>query len=135
MHIALNMRVEDVEECRANGYSPFDALTLGYKLGITYTLIDKHGEPVALLGVTKASQEAQDGLIWLLGTPLLERYPMTFLRRCRPVLADLYEESGTELLWNHTHRPNTLHHKWLKWLGFSFIREVGDFYEFARLKG
>lgn len=134
-YVANNMRVEDIAECAAGGLTPFDALHSGVTSGITYTLVDKYEMPVALLGVTKTSQEAQDGLIWLLGTPVLEQYPMTFLRRCKPVLEALYDEANVDLLWNHTHKPNIVHHKWLKWLGFSFLREVGDFYEFARIRG
>lgn len=133
--VAIEMREEDVNECFANGHFPLDALYLGFNNGITYTLLEPSGKPAGVLGVTKSHPVANDGLIWMLGTPAIEKYPMTFLRRCKPVLDRLYDESGCDLLWNHTHKPNTVHHKWLKWLGFSFLREVGDFYEFARLKG
>lgn len=133
--LAATMREEDVNECYASGHFPKDALFLGFHNGITYTLMEPNGPIAGMLGVTKSHPEAKDGLVWMLATPAIEQYPMTFLRRCKPVLDRLYDESGCELLWNHTHKPNTVHHKWLKWLGFSFLREVGDFYEFARLKG
>lgn len=133
--VALNMRREDVDECQAGGLAPYDALLAGFCAGCTYTLMAPDGSIAGMLGVSKRHAEAQDGLIWLLATSVLVKHQMAFLRRCRPVLEHLYEESGCELLWNHTHKPNIVHHKWLKWLGFTFLREVGDFYEFARLKG
>lgn len=136
-HVALNMRQEDIDECAAGGLTPFGALRLGYENGICYTMLEPSEDmlPVGMLGVTKINDSDTSGLIWMLGTRHIEVYPMTFLRRCKPALQMLYEESDTELLWNHTYKHNHLHHKWLKWLGFSFLREVGDWYEFARLKG
>jgi len=132
VYVADNMRTEDVEECKANGFSPFDALWKGYNAdGVCYTMVDPEGKPAGLLGV---SLLATSGLIWLLGTPSIEQYGITFLRQCKPFLERLFEEANRDLLWNYTYKLNTLHHKWLKWLGFSFVREVGDFYEFAKLK-
>lgn len=139
--IADHMREGDVEEVHACGHNPHDALSLGLKLSTPcYTLTDFEGTPFAMLGVSPSGQP-DAGLIWMLGTAGIEDIKVTFLKYSKPVLLRLYEESGTELLYNYTYAENTVHHQWLKWLGFIFIRKVAlpphgkHFYEFARLRG
>jgi hypothetical protein len=133
--LAGHLRSEDVEECAAHGQTALDALAIGLeKSHVCYTLLDPYGEAMGMAGVTP------QGLVWLLGTPRIEKHPIYFLRHCRAVLERIYEESGCELLYNYTYCKNNLHHKWLKWMGFSFLRKVtlgpnGErFYEFARLR-
>lgn len=139
--IAANMREGDVEEVRACGHEPLTSLYLGYHLStVCYTLTDFDGTPFAMLGVNMDAA-SQTGSIWMLGTKGIEDVKVTFLRRCRKALSRIYEETGAELLFNYTYAENTVHHKWLKWLGFSFIRQVALqphdklFIEFARLRG
>lgn len=140
-YVAANMRANDVKECEALGFTPLRSLTVSVKLStVAYTLLDHQAEPVAILGVGMGLCP-EWGAIWLLGTKGIEDNSMTFLRHSMPVLQRLYKESGKDVLYNYTHVDNELHHKWLKWLGFKFIRrtELGpyneSFYEFARLRG
>lgn len=137
--IAQAMRPEDVMEVAAFGHDPMGALIQGYGLSVTsYTLLDPTGEPIAMAGVTPTDDENL-GAVWLLGTPGIEQYGFRFLRYSKEFLQHLYDESGYECLFNYTHKDNVVHHRWLKWLGFSFIRRVNignsGFIEFARLKG
>lgn len=136
-----NMREEDQDECRANGYTPLDALSLSYENSIvSYTLHTPDGVPAAIMGVSKSGIGPQFGVIWMLGTNDIQHHKVYALRRCKPFLSDLYEEMGMECFYNYTYSENKLHHSWLKWLGFTFLRSVAlppdghDFYEFVRLK-
>lgn len=135
-YLSAYLRPEDVAECEAQGKTPLDALAEGLERSdVCYTLLDPAGMPVAMLGV------GAGGYIWLLGTDGIRKHQTTFLRHCKGFLRTLYDETGYDLLFNYTYIENELHHKWLKWLGFSFLRVVSLppsnklFYEFARLRG
>jgi hypothetical protein len=143
-YVAANMRKEDVLEVSAFNHTPEDALYLGLEhSAASYTLVNPKGEPIAVLGVTPQYNidlpKEDTGMIWLLGTPGIEKYGYRFLRYSKEALQELYDKTDFELFFNYTHTDNFVHHKWLKWLGFKFIRRVNignsGFIEFARLKG
>ena len=78
----------------------------------------------------------QEGDIWMLCTPEIHRYPITFARE-----AKRYVDSRTEpLLWNIVDIRNTAHLKLLKFLGFKFLRKLKHgpnnitFIEFCRVR-
>lgn len=138
--IADHMRDEDVEEAYACGHSPHDALSLGlHASSPCYTLTDFSQTPIAMVGVSP-SPYPDAGLIWMLGTKGIEEVKITFLKYSKPALRLLYKESGCQFFHNISYASNTVHHQWLKWLGFSFLRKVelptngAQFYEFARIK-
>ena len=75
------------------------------------------------------------GEIWMLCTPEIHRYPITFARE-----AKRYVDSRKEpLLWNIVDCRNTVHLKLLKFLGFKFLRKLRhgpnnlQFIEFCRV--
>lgn len=138
--IADRMRAEDIEEVKACGHTPHDALSLGLELSHPcYTLMDFEGTPIAMVGVSP-SPLPYSGLIWMLGTPGIEQCRITFLKYSRQALDLIYKECDLDLLYNYSYAENTVHHQWLRWLGFNFLRKVelppigGHFYEFARLR-
>jgi hypothetical protein len=139
--LSHNLRVEDIEEASAHGQEPFDALATGVENStVCYTLFEPNGTPAAILGVAPGVYP-RFGAVWLLGSTAIERHGITFLRNSKAVLLQLYEETGCDALYNYTYGKNTVHHRWLRWLGFKFIAKHrlgvrGDlFYEFVRLKG
>ena len=78
------------------------------------------------------------GAIWLLGTDAITNdIPTAFLRHSKRFLPFLTEPY--DMVCNIVDKRNEVHIKWIKWLGFSFIRELNygpkdlPFYEFARL--
>lgn len=140
-YVSDNMRPEDIEECEAGGLNHFDALRLSFERSdVAYTLITPDDVPCAILGVSPSPLQGM-GIIWMLGTDGIRKHKITFLRNSLPGLQRLYDETGYEALYNYTYAKNKLHHAWLRWLGFKFIREVPmppydqPFYEFVRLKG
>lgn len=140
-YVAKNMRPEDVEECLAFGHDPLNALGFSRAAStVCYTLVGRDNTPVAIVGVGEGIYKNW-GSIWLLGTDGIKTNKMTFLRNSKEALQRLYDESGFDVFYNYTYAKNDLHHYWLRWLGFSFLRKVTlpphnhEFYEFARLKG
>jgi len=142
-YVSQNMRKEDQDECWASGLSPDLALSTSNEGSeVSYALIAPDTRnPAAILGIAPSPFGPRFGVIWMLGTDDIRRHKFTFLRNCRPVLSALYEETNRECFYNYTYSRNTLHHAWLKWMGFVFLREAPmpatnePFYEFVRLKG
>lgn len=141
-YVAENMRKEDIEEAGAFMLSPLTALTIGYNTSdVCYALTAPDGEPAAILGVAPNIAYKRMGAIWLLGTPLIEKYPKTFIRNTKPALNEMFEKTDYDAFFNYTYAENVLHHKWLKWTGFTFLRKVTlpplhkEFYEFIILRG
>ena len=61
----------------------------------------------------------------------------SFLRHSRPLLTQLFADY--DALYNYTYERNTVHHNWLRWLGFVFLRRVeltpnNFFYEFVKVR-
>ena len=82
-------------------------------------LINEKGEVLAIGGV----HEEQ---MWLLGTTLIEKHKMAFLRYTKElILGDLMKVN--ERMYNITWKTNHLHSKWLKWLGCQVVEENEEF--------
>ena len=88
------------------------------------------GKTAGMAGVGK------EGDIWMLCTPEIHRYPITFARE-----AKRYVDSREErLLWNIVDMRNTAHLRLLKFLGFKFLRKLNHgpnnvtFIEFCRVR-
>jgi len=138
--LAENLRPCDVEEVRAIGKEPLQALVDGYTTD-KYVRIQQSPEAVPV-GIFGANWEPEHDVatIWMLATPSIELYPITFLRQCAKEIENVFEISGKSLLWNRTYAENTLHHTWLKWCGAKFLScaPVGihgeAFYEFVIMR-
>lgn len=140
-HLAAHMRKADRAEVKATiGWEPLPALKFALKHSeVCKTGLTHEGEPVMIYGVTPSPQEGL-GSIWMLGTDNLTKVQTTFLRQCRREIDEI--SRGYKAVYNFTDARNTLHHKWLKWCGFTFIRRVErygveqlPFYEFVKLIG
>jgi hypothetical protein len=138
-HIAPRLREADRREClAATGKEPLDVLKMSLLIGdFTYTMTAPDGTKVGLFGVCKSPLEGA-GVIWLCATDDIYQYQMTFLRRSKEFLENLLNDYV--VLHNAVDARNTLHIKWLKWMGFTFIKkhehwgyEQRPFYEFVRI--
>ena len=142
-HIAVNMRLEDIYEIRAaSGSCPSDALTIGLEASevclVAYNK-EKPRCPIAMFGVVPIEDNPTIGRVWLLGTDDIKFNSVGFLRKSKEFV-DYFHQSYP-LLFNNIDARNTVHIRWLEWLGFSFVRELPNygaeqrlFYEFARLQ-
>ena len=128
--VASNLRLEDLREVtEGHGLDPSILLSQVAQEGSAVYFTVPDGETAGLAGVGK------DGAIWMLCTPAIHHYPITFARE-----AKRYVDSRKEpLLWNIVDCRNAVHLKLLKFLGFKFLRKFKhgpnnlQFIEFCRV--
>lgn len=140
--LSQNLRDADKVELEALDKNPFQALIQSLAFSdVTFTLVDPNDEtnPAAMLGVGPGLYHGS-GVVWLLGSPVIDTHGWKFLRGSKEILDHLFKISPNYLsLYNCVHSENLVHINWLRWLGFKFIREVytshnTKFYEFVKLK-
>ena len=122
--IAENMRAADIAEvAAASGTTPKICLLQSYlNSKPCITMVSCTGEPLAMGGVVPDSLNNRVGQIWLLGTDALvddATNRMSFLRGCRSWINAMHREY--DVLWNYMDARNAVHHRWIKWMGFTFI--------------
>ena len=129
--VASNLRPDDRREVEeGHGIDPMllPSLMSSNPSYVYFTVPD--GKTAGMAGV------GEDGNIWMLCTPDIHRYPITFARE-----AKRYVDNRTEpLLWNIVDMRNTVHLKLLRFLGFKFLRKLKHgpnnvtFIEFCRVR-
>lgn len=140
-YIAPRLREADKRECDALLALPPELVLPEAVCAPTrrvWTFATDAGEPVGLFGLD-ATPIPQVGTIWMVSTPVINKHPQEFLRGSIRVVTAMNNEYP--ILTNMMDERNTLHKKWLRWLGFSFLRRIDrwgarsvPFLEFARLK-
>lgn len=135
-YIAANMRQEDRQECEAQSGLP-PAVVLPQCVGRPNVWTwEEDGVPVAIGGVDASIPLV--GTVWMTSTDDIVKHRVKFLREMsKPVLALLHQDFP--ILTNMVDERNVLHQRWLRWLGFVFLRRIEKwgahsvpFYEFAR---
>ena len=123
--LSKNLRKEDIEEIKANSNSnPYHALYTGVQYSyLPLTIMSDDDRPIMIMGVIPHGKKL--GMIWLLSSPEIKNISIPFLRNCNGVL-DLYLKAYP-VLYNYIDARNLLHVKWLRWLGFNFIKVHYDF--------
>ena len=113
--VASNLRPEDRREVEeGHGLDPIERLVwAAQNLPCVYFTVP-NGKTAGMAGVEP------DGTIWMLTTPAINEYPITFARE-----AKRYVDSRPETyLYNIVDERNTVHLKLLKFLGFKFLRKI-----------
>jgi len=128
--VARNLRPDDYREVvEGHGYDPLEHLLLVASDPRSVYFTVPNGEVAGLAGV------ALDGQIWMLCTPAIHRYPVTFARESKRFV----EARREKLLYNIVDYRNKVHLKLLKFLGFKFLRKLQygpnnlTFIEFCRV--
>lgn len=137
--LAVNLREADVAEIKASsGSDPRGALVRGIAAGVTRVACLPNGIPAAIFGVVPVGQDT--GAIWMVATKQFKNLHRQFLRECRGELEDL--TANYRLIFNYTDARNTVHHRWIKWMGFTIIKrhethghEGRPFLEFVKITG
>ncbi len=113
--VAFHLRPDDFREVyEGHGENPLISIPRDALNGDTVYFTAPNGKTAGIAGVQ------QGGLIWMLCTPVVEKYPHTFARQAKQ-----FVDSRTEpLLWNIVDKRNTVHLKLLQFLGFKFLREL-----------
>ena len=136
-YLGSRLRQADIDEITANGgLTPHEALEAGLANSTICQSAHYKGEPFLMFGAAPVLDNV--GLVWMLGSDVISKAWLPVLRRSRDCLQELHDEF--DLLFNYVDARNTVHIKWLRWLGFSFINlhpEFGvgrlPFYEFVRI--
>ena len=131
VEVALNLRPDDRREVEeGHGLDPMEELTLAVHRCSCVWFEVPNGKTAGMAGV------GEGGLIWMLTTPAIHDYPLTFARESKR-----FVDARTEpLLWNIVDERNKVHLKLLKFLGFKFLRKKLhgpnnlSFIEFCRVR-
>ena len=129
--VASNLRSDDRREVEEGHGIPSALLPsiMAHNPSYVYFTVPD-GKTAGMAGV------GEEGDIWMLCTPDIHRYPITFARE-----AKRYVDSRPEsLLWQIVDSRNKAHLRWLKFLGFKFLRKYEHgpnsipFIEFCRVR-
>lgn len=119
--IAPLLRPADRAECIAlSGLEPEVQLPMSVLScidGKTIFVEGERGEPLLIGGVSRSSPCS--AWVWMMGTPDLLRYRVSFLREGIKMVDEWNEKFP--LLHNYADGRNTKHLHWLRWLGFKII--------------
>ena len=136
-YVAKNMRnMDKIEAYYQTGKEPEDALRLSYLHGQTnMTIAADDDKPIGLCCVVA------DGCIWMIATDELfsnKKYKIQLIREGRKWVDSLLK--NYKMLYNMVYAENHSAIKWLKALGFTFVKyheeygkESKPFYEFLRI--
>lgn len=136
--IAANLRPADIAEIKASsGRDPGEAIKASATLENTWVACLPDGEPAGIYGITETGIPGL-GAIWMVATTKFHLLHRQFLREGRQEIERIGH--GYSALYNFTDARNHVHHRWLKWAGFTFIKrhesygaEGRPFYEFVRI--
>lgn len=136
-YIAERLRKADLLELKANTTASPDVALMHsvWQSNPCYTIC-YFGEPIGIFGLCP---QKDIGVVWMMGTDKVLRIKNTFLKASKEWINYFLEL--TPILFNFIHEKNTLHIKWLRWLGFSIINKKENFgingetfYEFVKIK-
>lgn len=115
--LALTMRRADQVEIALGGSSsPYAALMQGFAYSdAPVAVIGPQGEVAAMGGVVAITPFL--GSPWMLAADSLEDLKWPFLRECKRRLQSLHGQFPA--LYNQVWEGNTVHIRWLQWLGFT----------------
>lgn len=115
IEVALNLREDDRREVvEGHGKHPLSSAIAATEQPNSVYFTMPNGRIAGMAGV------GEGGLVWMLCTPAIHDYPISFAREAKRFI-DSREE---DYLWNIVDKRNTVHLKLLKFLGFKFIREL-----------
>jgi hypothetical protein len=121
--LAPYLRKEDRQEIQAAvGLEPLEALTIALEVSEKTMVALWDGVPFCAFGVRQVPTTPGAGAVWLLGTGKIKALSRTFLRNSRGYFDDLCE--GYTIVGNYVDKRNKVHHRWIEWLGLSFVGEV-----------
>ena len=138
--LAPRLRTADRNEIDAlAGIDHLEALQMAADASvIPFTIVDTQDHPIAMMGCTRDVNIPWVGYIWLLGSNRIVDIRNTFLRQSRmwiPALGQPFK-----VLANVVDERNKTHIKWLRWIGFTFVKrhehmgvQERPFYEFIRI--
>lgn len=138
--LAPKIREQDkIEIFHSHGMTPAEGLKFSLERAQeANSIVSDDGKIIGMFGVGEFTPNI--GIPWLLGTDELPKIAREFIPESRAWIDRVH--AHYDVLFNFVYAGNTTSIRWLKWLGFSFIRRIDDFgvhpapfIEFARHKG
>lgn len=130
------MRKADQEEMRAYGLNPEESIQISVDSAIEAWTGMVNNTPICIFGVSPTETPGV-GKPWMMGTDLLDKFALIFLRRCDKQIERMHELFPALVNW--VAASNECAIKWLDWLGFEFHEwsEIGgmEFIRFSREVG
>lgn len=122
--LAAHIREADRREVEALTNLPLDMiLRQGIKKCDTcFSAFSPEGDLLTIFGVSPHIEDDTIGIVWLLGTHDLYKIHYRFLRESHTWLNKLFGDKYRALT-NWVDKRNTLHLRWLDWLGFQALQE------------
>lgn len=137
--ITQDLRRGDVDEVKAAlGITPDAAIYSGLEWpgADTLAICLPDGKPVGCYGICPT--EHRVGAVWMLASNDISKLHRQLLRESRKRIK--YLAKDYDLIYNFTDARNTVHHRWIKWAGFSIINKIEQygvaklpFYEFVAI--
>ena len=131
IEVASNLLPEDRREVEeGHGLDPMEQLIWAAQNGSCVWFEVPNGKTAGMAGV------GPNGEVWMLCTPAIHEYPITFAREAKRFIQSREEP----LLWNIVDDRNVVHKKLLRFLGFKFLRKIFhgpnqlSFIEFCRVR-
>ena len=114
LEVASNLRPEDRREIEeGQALDPKVILTEAVDDDFCVYFTAPNGRTAGMGGIYN------DGIIWMVTTPVIHDYPIGFVKEAKRVLATRTEP----ILGNIVDKRNTIHLRLLKYLGFTFSKE------------
>ena len=119
LELATHLRQQDIDEIKGMGEDPARACILSLSHSSkAFTMRSKDtNDLICCFGVGDSARSGV-GLIWCLGTDLVEKVSTTFLRHSRTWIAHL--TMGYDYVFNLISKSNTVSRRWLEWLNAEF---------------
>lgn len=119
--LATAMRESDRLEIERMGFRPLQAVERSIRISDWADAFLVDGELAAIAGVQTIDALAGEGVPWLVGTDILDRYPVGLMRRVGAVLHEMM--AGRRYLVNVVDAKNARTIRWLEHIGFHVKRD------------
>lgn len=122
VELAETMRIADVIELDAMGYTPLAAIELSLATSRDAFTGMADGVIMCIFGVSSATVLSDEAFPWLLTAQGMPRHAKMFLRLNLAFINDM--KRRYRLLWGLVCETNATSIRWLSWLGFNVDHEV-----------
>lgn len=121
-NLLSNLRPADREEIDAGGNCTAQEMMECLGNEDSFAVFTEGGDLICVYGVYPHPKDPKVGIVWLLGTPLLDLHLFVLCKRAPAVIEEWLKKYS--VLSNITDKRNRRIIMWLRWLGFKFIADV-----------
>lgn len=118
-YLIANMRQPDIDELLAISGSIEKTVRHSVARSNHKWSVYADGQFVCIFGISQPTLLSDGGVVWMLGTDLIERYKGAFIKHSRDYIEAML--SVYPYLTNFVDARNTRTIRWLKFMGFTFL--------------